>query len=107
MSGRAAVKTEAGKGGSTQSARIALPARQRSDSERARRPYTSELTPGFVTTCTELADVLAALDNVVQLSHMGSATIEGRTAMGERVIINIKTFADGHGTPDRVIGPML
>jgi glyoxylate reductase len=38
---------------------------------------------------------------------MGSATIEGRTAMGERVIINIKTFADGHGTPDRVIGPML
>jgi glyoxylate reductase len=36
-----------------------------------------------------------------------SATIEGRTAMGERLIINIKTFADRHGTPDRVIGAML
>jgi len=37
----------------------------------------------------------------------GSATIEGRIAMGERVIINIKTFADGHRPPDRVIGAML
>jgi glyoxylate reductase len=38
---------------------------------------------------------------------MSSATIEGRIAMGERVIINIKTFADGHRPPDRVIGSML
>jgi len=50
---------------------------------------------------------LAALDNVVLLPHMGSATIEGRIAMGERVIINIKTFTDGHRPPDRVIGAML
>ncbi|HYZ42110.1 MAG TPA: D-glycerate dehydrogenase [Stellaceae bacterium] len=50
---------------------------------------------------------LTALDNVVLLPHMGSATIEGRIAMGERVIINIKTFADGHRPPDRVIGSML
>jgi glyoxylate reductase len=50
---------------------------------------------------------LTALDNVVLLPHMGSATIEGRIAMGERVIINIKTFADGHRPPDRVIGAML
>jgi len=50
---------------------------------------------------------LQALDNVVLLPHMGSATIEGRIAMGERVIINIKTFADGHRPPDRVIGSML
>ncbi len=50
---------------------------------------------------------LRALDNVVLLPHMGSATIEGRIAMGERVIINIKTFADGHRPPDRVIGSML
>jgi glyoxylate reductase len=35
------------------------------------------------------------------------ATIEGRTAIGERVIINIKTFADGYRMPDRVIGSML
>ena len=50
---------------------------------------------------------LQALDNVVLLPHMGSATIEGRIAMGEKVIINIKTFADGHRPPDRVIGSML
>src|SRR5246127_2066821 len=50
---------------------------------------------------------LLALDNVVLLQHMGSATIEGRIAMGEKVIINIKTFADGHRPPDRVIGSML
>src|ERR1700756_3111324 len=50
---------------------------------------------------------MRALDNVVLLPHMGSATIEGRIAMGERVIINIKTFADGHRPPDRVIGSML
>jgi glyoxylate reductase len=46
---------------------------------------------------------LLALDNVVALPHMGSATIEGRIAMGEKVIINIKTFADGHRPPDRVL----
>jgi glyoxylate reductase len=50
---------------------------------------------------------LRTLDNVVLLPHMGSATIEGRIAMGERVIINIKTFADGHRPPDRVIGSTL
>jgi glyoxylate reductase len=50
---------------------------------------------------------LRALDNVVLLPHMGSSTIEGRIAMGERVIINIKTFADGHRPPDRVIGAAL
>ena len=50
---------------------------------------------------------LRALDNVVLLPHMGSATIEGRIAMGEKVIINIKTFADGHRPPDRVLGSML
>jgi len=50
---------------------------------------------------------LRTLDNVVLLPHMGSATIEGRLAMGEKVIINIKTFADGHRPPDRVLGAML
>ncbi|HTW33267.1 MAG TPA: D-glycerate dehydrogenase [Rhizomicrobium sp.] len=45
--------------------------------------------------------------NVVLLPHMGSATIEGRIDMGEKVIINIKTFADGHKPPDRVIPAML
>jgi len=46
---------------------------------------------------------MTALDNVVLLPHMGSATIEGRIDMGEKVIINIKTFVDGHVPPDRVI----
>jgi glyoxylate reductase len=47
---------------------------------------------------------LLALDNVVCLPHMGSATLEGRIAMGERVLINIRAFADGHAVPDRVVG---
>ena len=46
---------------------------------------------------------LLALKNVILLPHMGSATIEGRIAMGEKVIINIKTFADNHRPPDRVL----
>ncbi|MBV9522511.1 MAG: D-glycerate dehydrogenase [Alphaproteobacteria bacterium] len=50
---------------------------------------------------------LLRLDNVVLLPHMGSATIEGRIDMGEKVIINIKTFADGHRPPDRVLEGML
>jgi len=50
---------------------------------------------------------LLALDNVVLIPHMGSATIEGRQDMGEKVIINIKTFADGHRPPDRVLPSML
>jgi glyoxylate reductase len=50
---------------------------------------------------------LRQLENVVLLPHMGSATIEGRIDMGEKVIINIKTFADGHRPPDRVLPSML
>ncbi len=50
---------------------------------------------------------LLRLDNVVLLPHMSSATIEGRVDMGEKVIINIKTFADGHSPPDRVLEMMF
>jgi glyoxylate reductase len=50
---------------------------------------------------------LLKLRNVVLLPHMGSATLEGRIDMGEKVIINIKTFADGHKPPDRVLAAML
>lgn len=46
---------------------------------------------------------LMAHPNTVLLPHMGSATVEGRVEMGEKVIINIKTFADGHLPPDRVL----
>jgi glyoxylate reductase len=50
---------------------------------------------------------LRELPNVVLLPHMGSATLEGRVEMGEKVIINIKTFADGHRPPDQVVPGML
>ena len=50
---------------------------------------------------------LLRLKNVVLLPHMGSATLEGRIDMGEKVIINIKSFIDGHKPPDRVIPRML
>jgi glyoxylate reductase len=50
---------------------------------------------------------LRGLPNVVLLPHMGSATQEGRVEMGEKVIINIKTFADGHRPPDQVLPSML
>ena len=46
---------------------------------------------------------LLKLNNVVLLPHMGSATVEGRIDMGEKVLINIRTFADGHRPPDRVL----
>jgi glyoxylate reductase len=50
---------------------------------------------------------LLGLPNVVLLPHMGSATEEGRLDMGEKVILNIKTFADGHRLPDPVLPAML
>jgi glyoxylate reductase len=50
---------------------------------------------------------LLACDSVVALPHMGSATLEGRIDMGEKVIINIKTFLDGHNPPDRVHAAMF
>ncbi|MBV5269753.1 MAG: D-glycerate dehydrogenase [Afipia sp.] len=46
---------------------------------------------------------LAKAGKVVLLPHMGSATIEGRVEMGEKVMINIRTFLDGHRPPDRVL----
>jgi glyoxylate reductase len=56
---------------------------------------------------TEVSPELRALPNVVLLPHMGSATVEGRIEQGEKVIINIKTFADGHRPPDQVVPGML
>jgi glyoxylate reductase len=56
---------------------------------------------------TEVNPRLRDLPNVVLLPHMGSATREGRAEMGEKVIINIKTFADGHRPPDQVVPSML
>ena len=56
---------------------------------------------------TEINPRLRALKNVVLLPHMGSATVEGRFEMGEKVIVNIKTSADGHRPPDQVVPAML
>ncbi len=50
---------------------------------------------------------LMALDNVVLLPHMSSATFEGRVDMGDKVVINIQSFVDGHTPPDIVIGDPL
>lgn len=55
----------------------------------------------------EINPRLRELPNVVLLPHMGSATIEGRVEMGEKVILNIKTYADGHRPPDQVLPGML
>ena len=55
----------------------------------------------------EINPRLRELENVVLLPHMGSATLEGRIDMGEKVIINIKTFDDGHRPPDQVVPSML
>jgi glyoxylate reductase len=46
---------------------------------------------------------LVRAQNVILLPHMASSTIESRVEMGERMIINIKMFADGHKPPDRII----
>ena len=57
-----------------------------------------------------VSDKLIALSQsgrVTLLPHMGSATQEGRVDMGEKVIVNIKTFMDGHRPPDRVLPGML
>ena len=50
---------------------------------------------------------LKDLKNVLLLPHMGSATHESRVEMGEKVIINIKAFQDGHRPPDQVLPSML
>jgi glyoxylate reductase len=50
---------------------------------------------------------LARAGKVVLLPHLGSATLEGRVDMGEKVIVNIRTFMDGHRPPDRVLPSML
>jgi len=51
----------------------------------------------------ELDPRLLALSNVVLLPHMGSATFEGRVAMGDKVIANIRAWQDGHRPPDQVL----
>ena len=56
---------------------------------------------------TDVNPRLRELRNVVLLPHMGSATREGRVEMGEKVILNVKTFADGHRPPDQVVPAML
>ncbi|PLS23168.1 2-hydroxyacid dehydrogenase [Neptunicoccus cionae] len=55
----------------------------------------------------EINPRLRELNNVMLLPHMASATEEARVEMGEKVIINIKTFADGHRPPDQVVPSML
>jgi len=51
----------------------------------------------------EIDPRMLALTNVMLIPHMGSATYEGRMAMGEKVIANIRMWADGHRPPDQVL----
>lgn len=55
----------------------------------------------------EMASELRTLGNVVMLPHMGSATLECRIEMGEKVVLNIRTFEDGHRPPDLVLPEMV
>jgi glyoxylate reductase len=55
----------------------------------------------------EIHPRLLELDNVVLLPHMGSSTHDGRFDMGERVLVNIKSFVDGHTPPDKVVNTMF
>jgi glyoxylate reductase len=55
----------------------------------------------------DIPSAFCGLPNVVLLPHIGSATIEGRLQMGDKVIINVQTFWDGHTPPDRVIEAMF
>ena len=50
---------------------------------------------------------LVALPNVIAQPHIGSATIEGREASGEKVIANIRFWADGHRPPDQVLEALV
>ena len=61
------------------------------------------MSPRSIPKLVKLADA----GKVVLLPHLGSATIEGRIDMGEKVIVNIRTFMDGHRPPDRVLPSML
>ena len=55
----------------------------------------------------EINPNLRALENALLLPHMGSATLEARVDMGEKVLVNIRTFVDGHRPPDRVIAKLI
>ncbi|WP_404338411.1 2-hydroxyacid dehydrogenase [Sphingomonas sp. MMS12-HWE2-04] len=50
---------------------------------------------------------LFVLDNAIVLPHLGSATFEGREAMGAKVITNIRSWSDGHRPPDQVLDGWL
>jgi glyoxylate reductase len=89
------------------------PARGQVIDERPGRSYDGEIAGAGLDVFEHAPAVnpkllkLARAGKVVVLPHMGSATIEGRVEMGEKVIINIRAFLDGHKPPDRVLPSML
>ena len=88
-------------------ARSSTRTRSHACSRRARSPAPASTCSSTSRRSIRSWSKLAATGNVVLLPHMGSATIEGRIDMGEKVIVNIKTFMDGHKPPDRVLPSML
>jgi glyoxylate reductase len=81
--------------------------RERADADAARSGEIAGAGLDVFERGHEVNPRLRELGNVVLLPHMGSATLEGRIEQGEKVIINIKTFADGHRPPDLVVPAML
>ena len=73
----------------------------------ARSPAPGSTCSSMSRPCRRNSCSLCAAGKVTLLPHMGSATTEGRIDMGEKVIINVKTFMDGHRPPDRVLPSML
>jgi lactate dehydrogenase-like 2-hydroxyacid dehydrogenase len=51
----------------------------------------------------EVHPALLALENVVLLPHLGSATVETRTAMGMQAAANLTAFFAGREPPNRVV----
>ena len=75
----------------------------------ARALYAREISGAGLDVYENEAQVhprLLELDNVVLLPHIGSATHQGRSEMGEKVIVNVKSFVDGHTPPDKVVYTM-
>ncbi len=76
----------------------------------ARALYSREIAGAGLDVYEREPDIhprLLELENVVLLPHIGSATHDGRFAMGERVIVNIKSFVDGHTPPNKVVATMF
>ena len=75
-------------------------------SQRLLKRLLTNKNPNLIAVRTDL-ELTDEMENVVIVPHLGSATIEGRIAMGECVVVNVKSFVDGHKAPNRVLEKLL